>query len=413
MKLLIVVDKLLTGFDAPSATYLYIDKTMRNHGLFQAICRVNRLDGEEKEYGYIIDYKDLFRELEQAVADYTKEAFGEFDKADVENLLKKRQTEAQKHFEETLESLHALCEPVEESKGVLQFIRYFCWVNENDLDELKKNEPKRLALYRLTAALFRAWAEVASSMEALGYTAEQTNRVKRDILFYKERRDEIKLASGDYIDLKRYEPDMRHLLDNYIAAGASETLSAFNDMSLIELIVARGEDFVGSMPKGMRENETAVAETVENNVRREIVEKQLANPKYFGKMSALLEELIRLRTEERIDYKAYLQKIVELTKKIKHPEDETPYPESIKYSPAMRSFYDNIRADEDFVKHLNDLIIQGKPDNFLGDPPKERMICKQIRTFLMSLQGKATSSADIDNEVEKIFEIVKQQREYW
>ena len=65
MKLLIVVDKLLTGFDAPSATYLYIDKQMRDHGLFQAICRVNRLDGEDKEYGYIIDYKDLFKSLER------------------------------------------------------------------------------------------------------------------------------------------------------------------------------------------------------------------------------------------------------------------------------------------------------------------------------------------------------------
>ena len=61
MKLLIVVDKLLTGFDAPSATYLYIDKQMHDHGLFQAICRVNRLDGEDKEYGYIIDYKDLLK----------------------------------------------------------------------------------------------------------------------------------------------------------------------------------------------------------------------------------------------------------------------------------------------------------------------------------------------------------------
>ncbi len=60
MRLLIVVDKLLTGFDAPSATYLYIDKEMRDHGLFQAIHRVNRIDTEDKDYGYIVDYKDLF-----------------------------------------------------------------------------------------------------------------------------------------------------------------------------------------------------------------------------------------------------------------------------------------------------------------------------------------------------------------
>ena len=86
MKLLIVVDKLLTGFDAPPATYLYIDKQMQDHGLFQAICRVNRLDGEDKEYGYIIDYKDLFRSLEQSIEDYTGEAFDGYDKADVRGL---------------------------------------------------------------------------------------------------------------------------------------------------------------------------------------------------------------------------------------------------------------------------------------------------------------------------------------
>src|SRR5437660_4974514 len=87
MKLLIVVDKLLTGFDAPSATYLYIDKQMRDHGLFQAICRVNRLDDEDKDYGYIIYYKDLFKSLERAVNDYTSEAFDGYDREDVAGLL--------------------------------------------------------------------------------------------------------------------------------------------------------------------------------------------------------------------------------------------------------------------------------------------------------------------------------------
>jgi type I restriction enzyme R subunit len=401
MKLLIVVDKLLTGFDAPPATYLYIDKSMRDHGLFQAICRVNRLDGEEKEYGCIIDYKDLFRELEQAVADYTREAFGEFDATDIEGLLKNRQAETKRHFEETIESLRALCEPVEEPKDVLRFIRYFCWINEKNLDELKKNEPKRLALYRLTAALLRAWADFAPDMEVMDYTSEQIKRIKSEVIFFKERRDEIKLASGDYIDLKRFEPDMRHLLDNYIAAGESETLSAFDDMSLIELIVARGVGFIDAMPKSIRGNETAVAETIENNVRRKIVEKQLANPKYFEKMSALLEELIRLRTEEQISYKEYLQKIVELTKKVVNPEG-TAYPESVKYSPAMRSFYDNIRADENFVTRLNDLIIHCKQDKWLGEKKKKKAICGQIRKLV-----------DTDDEVDKIFAIIKEQREYW
>ena len=84
MRLLIVVDKLLTGFDAPSATYLYIDKKMRDHGLFQAICRVNRLDGDDKDYGYIVDYRDLFNSLESAITDYTAGALDGYEKEDVE-----------------------------------------------------------------------------------------------------------------------------------------------------------------------------------------------------------------------------------------------------------------------------------------------------------------------------------------
>ena len=71
MKLLIVVDKLLTGFDAPSCSVLYIDKAMQDHGLFQAICRTNRLDGDDKPYGCIVDYKDLFKKVENAIAVYS------------------------------------------------------------------------------------------------------------------------------------------------------------------------------------------------------------------------------------------------------------------------------------------------------------------------------------------------------
>src|SRR5260370_26688039 len=123
MKLLIVVDKLLTGFDAPSATYLYIDKQMRDHGLFQAICRVNRLDGDDKEYGYIIDYKDLFRSLEQSITDYTGEAFAGYDREDVEGLLKDRLQQGRERLEEAREAVKALCEPVEPPRDRAAYLR--------------------------------------------------------------------------------------------------------------------------------------------------------------------------------------------------------------------------------------------------------------------------------------------------
>ena len=112
MRLLIVVDKLLTGFDAPPATYLYIDKNMQDHGLFQAICRVNRLDGEDKEYGYIVDYKNLFKKLKGAIADYTSGALDGYDAEDVVGLLTNRLEKGKERLDETLEIVRALCETV-------------------------------------------------------------------------------------------------------------------------------------------------------------------------------------------------------------------------------------------------------------------------------------------------------------
>src|SRR5260370_15809832 len=88
MKLLVVVDKLLTGFDAPPCTYLYIDKSMQDHGLFHAICRTNRLDGDDKDFGYIVDYKDLFKKVEKAIAVYTSELDRSAVGVDAELLLK-------------------------------------------------------------------------------------------------------------------------------------------------------------------------------------------------------------------------------------------------------------------------------------------------------------------------------------
>ncbi len=254
MKLLIVVDKLLTGFDAPSATYLYIDKQMRDHGLFQAICRVNRLDGDDKEYGYIIDYKDLFKSLEGAVADYTSGALDGYDKEDVAGLLENRLDKAREDLEEAREAVKALCEPVEPPRDSAAYLHYFCAKESGNADQLKDNEPKRLKLYKFVATLLRAYASIASELAEAGYKPDEIEKIKTEVDHYAKVRDEVRLASGDYIDLKAYEPAMRHLIDTYIRAEESEKISAFDDMSLIQLIVERGPDAVDALPKGIRKS---------------------------------------------------------------------------------------------------------------------------------------------------------------
>ena len=422
MKLLIVVDKLLTGFDAPPATYLYIDKQMQDHGLFQAICRVNRLDGEDKEYGYIIDYKDLFRSLAQSVKDYTSEAFGGYDKADIEGLLKDRLQQGRERLEEVHEAVKALCEPVEPPRDTAAYLRYFCAADSGNAEQLKDNEPRRVALYRLAAAFLRAYANLANEMREAGYSDAQVQEIKGEAEHYEKVREEVKLASGDFIDMKMYEPAMRHLLDTYIRAEESEKLSAFDDLTLVQLIVQRGEAAVDALPKGLRENSEAMAETIENNVRRLIIDEMAVNPKYYEKMSELLDALILQRKQEAMDYRAYLTRIVELTKKVSQPDTQSSYPSKINTG-ALRALFDNLERTElslvgESTDHdgyspalhkrmekaiaLDRAIREVKKADWRGNRFKEREVRNAIKSEL----------GDDDGIVDAIFEIVKNQREY-
>ena len=296
MKLLIVVDKLLTGFDAPSATYLYIDKSMQDHGLFQAICRVNRLDDDSKEYGYIVDYKDLFNSIEGAFNDYTGDAFDGYEKEDVEGLLKNRLQMAKKRLDESLEQVKALCEPVDSPHGTEQYMAFFCSAHPDDAEAVKLDQEKRTKFYKLTRTLIRAYAELAAEMEDVGYSASDISAIKKDVKHYEKVYEEIQVASADYIDLKAYEPGMRHLIDSYIRAEDSESLTSFEDMSLVEILVREGQDAINRLPQGLRGN--LAAETIRPNIRRLIVDRRSVNPAYYDKMSNILKDLIQQANDE-------------------------------------------------------------------------------------------------------------------
>lgn len=350
MKLLIVVDKLLTGFDAPPATYLYIDKQMRDHGLFQAICRVNRLDGVDKEYGFVVDYKDLFRSLERSVKDYTGEAFEDFDAADVDGLLKDRLEQGRERLEETREVVKSLCEAVEPPYDTAAYLRYFCDSNSHGepsavVADDKAQERKRFLLYRAVSAFARAYANLAGEMAGAGYSATEATEIKEEVEHYEKVRMEVKLASGDYVDLKVYEPGMRHLLDTYIRAEESKRVSVFEDMTLVQLIVQEGAKALDQLPQGIRDDPRVVAETIENNVRRLIVDEMAVNPKYYTKMSQLLSALILRRKQNAVEYEKYLHDLVELARRVQNADAATHYPARIN-SPGRRAVYDNLFVRE-------------------------------------------------------------------
>ena len=401
MRLLIVVDKLLTGFDAPSATYLYIDKSLRDHGLFQAICRVNRLDGEDKEYGYIVDYKDLFHKLEGAIGDYTSGALDGYEANDVKNLLTDRLVKAKERLDEVLETIRALCESVEPPMKSIDYIQYFVAKHGEDDQERQENEPKRVALYKNTASLIRAYANIANEMIEAGYTEQESIEIKKEVIFYDKLREEIKLASGDYVDMKMYEPAMRHLIDQYIRAEESELLTDFDEMGLIQLIVEQGvESATQSLPSGIKSDPTAMAETIENNMRKLIIDTNPINPKYYEKMSELLELLIQERKEKALEYKEYLEKIQELSTQVMQPMQSSNYPENID-TRAKQALFDNLNSDEVLAVAVDSVIMSTKQDSWIGHMMKERQIKRAIRKVL----GKSIN-------IDEIMEIIKQQDEY-
>ena len=418
MKLLIVVDKLLTGFDAPSATYLYIDKQMKDHQLFQAICRINRLDGEDKEYGYIIDYKDLFRSLDKAMKDYTGGAFANYDPDDIKDLLKNRLQQGKERLEETREHIKELCEFPDLSSEPEAHLHHFCAQDSGNAEQLKANKHKRVMLYKQTRAFLRAYANLANEMGDAGYSTDEAQTIKAEVDHYEKIRQEVQLASGDYVDLKAYEPAMRHLLDTYIRAEETQTLSTFEDMTLVQLIVARGEAAVELLPESIQKSDEMTAETIENNVRQVIVQKMPDDPNHYGSMSEVLDALIQKRREAAMAYEAYLSEIVTLTKKIVQPETHVSYPTELT-TKAQQVLFGNIQdfiVSDDYTLDaadkvrialaLDHAILEARWDDWKGDTMKERGIRQAIKQVVTT--EVAPDAVDID----ALFELVKNQDEY-
>ncbi|MBK1720474.1 type I restriction endonuclease subunit R [Thiocystis violacea] len=423
MKLLVVVDKLLTGFDAPPCSYLYIDKSMQDHGLFQAICRTNRLDGEDKEFGYIVDYKDLFKKVENAIAVYTAELDQSAGGADPAVLVQDRLKKGKERLDHALETLALLCEPVASPKGELEHIRYFCGNTEVATD-LQAREPQRAALYQATVALVRAYANLADDLEAAGYSASEIARIKTQVAQYLALREIIRQASGETLDLKAYEADMRHLIDTYIEADEPRTISPFAGMGLLELIVKTGiAEAIATRMDNLKGNHNAIAETIENNVRRKIIQEHLTDPAFYATMSAQLQEIIDLRKAEAIAYEAYLQRIAALARKIEAGQPpETP---AALDTPGKRALYNNLKTTArvsvagtpigeepeayvastgpalDLALKIDAVVKAVRPDGWRGIQSREQVIKAALYGVLQDV-----------SEVERLFLIITAQTEY-
>jgi type I restriction enzyme R subunit len=398
MKLLIVVDKLLTGFDAPPCTYLYIDKAMHDHGLFQAICRVNRLDDENKDFGYIVDYKQLFGDLADAINTYTVGAFEDYDKEDVDGLIKNRLEASKNFFFEVLDALDELCEGVAMPRSELDYIHYFCGENGVDLYNDDAFARSREMLYKLVSRLIRAFAEFKPRMDDAGVASDDQAKLDDRVNMYIRLREIVGRASGDFLDYKQYEPGMRHLIDNYIVADDAEKIAMFDDFTLLDFILAQEDKLTKD---GDKKDQDSAAEAIENNIRKKVVQRIVINPAYYSKMSEVLEQLILERKQGVISYTQLLERYLELAKNVTVPEDNDRYPESIRKSGAMRTFYDNCGEDEKMAIRLHRAVMSSKTDDFRNNPVKEIRIKRAMYQVLKD-----------DDMVERLYKIVVEQEEY-
>ncbi len=414
MKLLIVVDKLLTGFDAPSATYLYIDKKMRDHNLFQAICRVNRVDNDLKDFGYIVDYQDLFGAVKNAIQDYTSGAFDKYDEEDVKGLLTNRLEEGRKALDEALQAIYTMFEEITPATQEGYFA-YFVYRETTQVEEqqaeCETNANKREVLYKLVSRLVCRYIDIANEMQEAGYSDEEAAKIKNEVEYYNSLKDEIKLKSGDGIDLKLYDPAMRRLIDNYVRADDSEVLADLADMSFLELIDERGDRAIDSLPKRIKKNERSVAEILAANMRKIIINERPTNPAYFDKMSELLNALLKQQKDGAISYKKLIDELVAKIKEMRSSRKET-YPDTIQ-TDGQKAIYDNLDKNEELALKVYRTVKDNARDGFRENSTAGNFKMKKIRLCVEKLLKEEGLIEDcLANSVNVIIEIIRNQKEF-
>jgi type I restriction enzyme R subunit len=425
LKLLIVVSKLLTGFDAPSCTYIYLDNELRDHNLFQAICRTNRLDGEDKDYGHIVDYKESLDNVQKALAVYTSDELDTESGEGAELTVKDWRDEGRAKLNAAREALVYLCAPVKQPQGIEQHIHYFCG-SASDASALNDTEPLRIAFYKAVANYVRAYADLAQNMEEAGYSAVQIDAFEKETAFYSELRAAIKNHSGEELDTKPFEADMRHLINTYIQADPADLLGDLSSLSLTELIIETGihDAIARKLNEQGKLSKSAIAEGIINNVRKTIIRDQLTDPKFYEQMSKLLEDLIQQQRDDTDSYAQFLKNAEALAKQLGGKgTDSDRLPVALRGNKEAAVLYNNLpdllaaimepntaaeppAAYGDEALHcalsLDKAIRDKAPAGWKGDPAREAQVLNAI--FPIMKKNRAATLA--------IFEIIKNQPGY-
>ena len=422
LKLLIVVSKLLTGFDAPSCTYIYLDNELHDHNLFQAICRTNRLDGHDKDYGHIVDFKELFKDVQEAIAVYSSDELdvdqGSGGTNNVE--LKDWLEEGKQQLDAAREALSYLCEPVKLPREMEQFLLYFCG-DANKASSLIETEPLRITFYKSVATFVRAYADIAQDLAEAGYSEAEAAALQKEVEFYGDTRAAIKKHSGEELDIKPFEADMRRLLNTYVQADPAADVGNLNSLSLTELIIETGihDAIARKLNEKGHLSKNAIAEGIINNVRKTIIRDQLTDPRFYAEMSKLLDDLIQQSRADAAAYEAFLKKAEELVKRMAKKETVAGVPAALHGNPEAIVLFNNlpsiltpglvsdsspdmVQARVDLALEIDRAMREHAPAGWKGDETREKQVLNALFP-IMSRDRVATLA---------LFEIVKHQSGY-
>ncbi len=417
-KLLIVVSKLLTGFDAPSCSYIYLDNEVHDHNLFQAICRTNRLDGDDKEYGHIVDFKELFGDVKQAIAVYNS------DELDIENAsednnitLKDWREEGKSRLDAAREALKYLCDPVPQPREVEQYLHYFCG-DANDPNALNDTEALRISFYKSVVTFVRAFAAISQDLIEAGYADAEIIVLRNEFGFFSDTRAAIKKHSGEELDIKPFEADMRHLINTYIQADPADPLGTMDNYSLVELIIETGihDAIAKKLNEKGKLTRNAVAEGIINNIRRTIIRDQLTDPRFYEELSKLLDDLIKQKRDDTESYEAFLKEAEELANKMARKSASGTYPSVLNGHPRAVVLFNNLasipassfQCPEDvdvkaaLALEIDRAMREKAPAGWKGDDTREKQVLNALFP-LLKRDRKATLA---------VFEIIKNQPGY-
>ncbi|POR00987.1 restriction endonuclease subunit R [Alkalispirochaeta sphaeroplastigenens] len=406
-EILIVVDKLLTGFDAPRNAVLYLCRVLREHTLLQAIARVNRLH-EGKEFGFIVDYASVLGELDKALTMYS--AFEGFDESDLVGTLTSINSEIEK-LPTRYSDLWDLFKTVKHS------------YDEEAYEVLLADDELREEFYGRLSEFGKTLGISLSSEKFLTETDEKTlSRYKADLRKFQSLKASVKLRYAEAIDYRDYEPKIKKLLDTHIQANEvvqlNEPVNIFDDKMFNQVKEEQGI-------YQTKKTTASKADTIAHATKKVITEKMDEDPAFYEKFSKLIQQAIEDFRAKRISDLDYLNKVVDIRNKVVGkvhddiPDKLSGNEDAMAYFGVLKPFLEKHELGEEDLESaaadtaiaIHGILEKHKKVHFWDDEDAQKQAVNEIDDYLYdelkTNRGIELSLDQMDDIIEKVLQVAK------